>query len=82
MNTNGVIAEISDIAFYEALGNVRSFSDVIKNIEYGKKKKQIEYENQIIKQLEGVDADHLWVVNKLSTGQFGDLFLVKDKKDN
>jgi serine/threonine protein kinase len=24
----------------------------------------------------------LFIVNKLSTGQFGDLYLVKDKKDN
>ncbi len=59
MHTNGVIAEISDTAFYEALGNIRSFNDVIKNIEYGKKKKLTEYDNQLIKQLEHIQANQL-----------------------
>lgn len=62
MHTNGVIAEISDTAFYEALGNIRSFNDIIKTIEYGKKKKLTEYDNQLIKQLENVEAKHLEMV--------------------
>jgi hypothetical protein len=37
------------------LGNIRSFNDVIKNIELGKKKKLTEYDNPVAKQLEGVD---------------------------
>lgn len=81
MHTNGVIAEISDTAFWESLGNVRCFEDVIKNIEYGKKKKLTEYDNQLIKQLEGVEAKGLEVVDKLARGQFGELFLVKDKNN-
>ncbi len=82
MHTNGVIAEISDTAFYEALGNIRSFNDVIKNIEYGKKKKLTEYDNQVANQLEGIDAHQMFVINKLARGQFGELFLVKDKREN
>lgn len=82
MHTYGVIAEISDTAFYQALGNIRSFNDVIKNIEYGKKKKLTEYDNQLIKQMENIEANRLEIIDKLAKGQFGDLFLVKDKNHN
>ena len=79
MHTNGVIAEISDTAFFESLGNNRSLNDIIKNIEYGKKKKVTEYENQLIKQLEKIDANKLEIVDRITKGQFGPVLLVKDR---
>lgn len=55
---------------------------MIRTIEYGKKKKVTEYENTTYRQLQGINLKELTVSSKLSTGQFGDLFLINDKTGN
>jgi cGMP-dependent protein kinase 1 len=81
MQTNGVIAEISDASFYEAIGN-KSYNEIIKSLEQGKQNKFSQYENMTEKQLEHLDMSDITVSSTLSKGQFGDLYLSKDKKDN
>ena len=78
MQTNGVLAEISDVAFFEALGGL-SYNEVIKSMEIGKIKKISEYDNLIKTKLLNLKAKNLIVQHNIAKGQFGDLYLVNDQ---
>ena len=81
MQTYGVLAEINDKVFFEAIGGV-SFEEVIKKIEKNKEKSSHNYDNTLIKQTQKIDFQDLVYINKISDGQFGGIYLVKDLNKN
>ena len=81
MQTYGVLAEITDTIFFESIGGV-SFEDVIKKVEKNKEKMIPHSSNQLTKQTTNLRLEELVYVNKLSDGQFGGLYLVRDEHRN
>lgn len=81
MQTYGVLAQITDTLFFEAIGGI-SFEEVIKKVEKNKQKMIPHFENILKKQAVNLKMEDLIYVNKVSDGQFGAVYIVRDDNKN